>query len=308
MLSRLIFSLFLLSILNSQAEASFLSTIRKILNIATGKSIKSQDKESTENLPIEVKDLGSPPINPNCLGQVLNSYQQSGHEKITNVPVGSKCAAYNWPERSKAPLAYLKGMALVYARAICNPNGIVANPSLGVKTKDALAFYGKEGSNRNTYTLLISMGMRESSGKHCIGKDKTAQNDDAETCEAGLFQSAFNARNPWKEPKAHDELVALYKLYKENKKKCFLDTFSQDITCSEKDWKNWGEGEGVNFQKLSKECPAFAAEFAAISIRVNKGHYGSLEIGETEFNDDCAKMLDDVEKIILADSSICDEL
>ena len=36
--------------------------------------------------------------------------------------------------------------------------------------------------------------MRESSGKYCEGRDKSADNTTAETAEAGLFQTSFNAR------------------------------------------------------------------------------------------------------------------
>ena len=41
---------------------------------------------------------------------------------------------------------------------------------------------------RHLFVLLIGLGMRESSGKYCEGRDKSASNRSAETAEAGLFQ------------------------------------------------------------------------------------------------------------------------
>lgn len=70
--------------------------------------------------------------------------------------------------------------------------------------------------------------------------------------------------------------------------------------------------KSVAFQKLLKECPGLAAEFAAISIRVNKLHYGTLNKykGEfqAEFREECVAMLPEIEKIVQPGSEICNEL
>lgn len=300
------FLLLLLSLsLSPRAEAGFFSSIKKII-----KKLTSDPKDTTKNSPIadtidEPRDIGKPPRDT-CSPTSTNS-DLSYLDKVKKIASGSACASYKWKQRRIASTGYMEGMALMYARAVCFPNSIVSRSKLGTKGKDALAYYGKEGSSKNTYAILIGMGMRESSGQYCIGKDKTP-NEDSETSEAGLFQSSYNARNPWKEPEASKELLALYKEYKDGKKKCFLDTFSKDVECDVKDWKNWGSGEGVNFQKISKECPAFATEFAAISIRVNKNHYGTLEVGETEFKEECVSMLTEVEKVVNTTPQVCSEL
>src|SRR6478672_2605275 len=74
--------------------------------------------------------------------------------------------------------------------------------------KDALKHYedifqkagmdnGKDGTDtlRHLFVLMLGLGMRESSGKHCEGRDRSAHNTTAETAEAGLFQTSFNARH-----------------------------------------------------------------------------------------------------------------
>ena len=76
-----------------------------------------------------------------------------------------------------------------------------------MKSKDCLAWYNQEfldlcmdnradGADtlRHLFVLLTGLGMRESSGRYCEGRDMAALNTTAETAEAGLFQTSYNAR------------------------------------------------------------------------------------------------------------------
>jgi hypothetical protein len=47
---------------------------------------------------------------------------------------------------------------------------------------------------RHLFVLMIGLGMRESSGRYCEGRDQSASNTSADTAEAGLFQTSWNAR------------------------------------------------------------------------------------------------------------------
>jgi hypothetical protein len=40
---------------------------------------------------------------------------------------------------------------------------------------------------------MMGLGMRESSGQHCEGRDMSADNVSSDTAEAGLFQMSWNA-------------------------------------------------------------------------------------------------------------------
>src|SRR6266849_5811835 len=134
-------------------------------------------------------------------------------DQITRIAGASDIAGFFWKD-GVAPAGYIKGMALVYARAYCKLKAgdaaavEMANAKTTDAERDALAWYseifGAAGMNndiagvdtlRHLFVLLIGLGMRESSGKHCEGRDRSASNTTAETAEAGLFQTSFNARS-----------------------------------------------------------------------------------------------------------------
>jgi hypothetical protein len=173
----------------------------------------------------------------------------------------------------------------------------------GNDAKDALSWYNSnfkalgmsnEGGRetlRHAYTLLIGLGMQESSGKHCCGKDASADNAKAETAEAGAFQTSYNSRlaSPLLPPMI------------DKKEKCYLEVFSEGVSCGEANWKNWGEGKGREYQAKNKACPAFSADYAAIMLRVSggtRGHYGPLRTKRAEIIPACDYMLEQVEKLV----------
>jgi len=221
---------------------------------------------------------------------------------IIQVADSSKCALYRWKDRSVAPEAYIRGMAIMYARSVCSPSPVMASTVLGAKDKDALRNYGLEASNINAHTLLIGLGMRESSGKHCCGRDATASNVSAESAEAGMFQTSFDSRT------ANPELLKIYNEFKSGARKCHLETFSQGVSCPSSDWKYWGTGEGVNFQKMAKECPAFAVEYAGVTVRTLMRHYGPLRTQAAEFRQECKAMLSEVETLVKSNTRLCEDL
>lgn len=167
----------------------------------------------------------------------------------------------------------------------------------------------KKAQTGTPYALLIGMGMRESEGEYCMGQDASEPQYQTDgDAEAGLFQSAYVAIEPWNAPDAKIALMSLYKEYKEGKKKCFLDTFSKKITCDADNWKSWGKAKGSKFQQFTKECPGFAAEFAAISIRINSNHYGSILRAEVQFRNECVSMLSEIETVVQSSPEICNDL
>ena len=82
----------------------------------------------------------------------------------------------------------------------------MAAADTGDLAHDALAWYKSDfnaaGMSNNTpgadtlrhlFVLLIGLGMRESSGRYCEGRDRSADNITADTAEAGLFQMSWDA-------------------------------------------------------------------------------------------------------------------
>ena len=225
-------------------------------------------------------------------------------DSIRNLAGESFCAKRSWKDRGVASRGYFEGMALVYARAVCKGGSI----PLGSSSVDALAHYGLKPEDllTSTYTFLIGLGLRESTGRHCCGRDGAATNVSGESAEAGLFQTSYDSRI--RGGKQDPTLMGIYEKYKASNKGCLLDVFAQKVTCSAANWKNWGTGEGVTFQKLSKDCPAFAAEYAAVMIRTGRSHYGPINKKEVEYRGECESMLFSVKKMIAQNPDLCGSL
>jgi hypothetical protein len=233
-----------------------------------------------------------------------------GLEKILQIADNSAIARYRWLNRGVAPKGYIKGMALVYAKVYCKLKAgdpfvkEMAKANTGNTDKDALAHYAEKfrdaGMNnsvagvdtlRHLFILLIGLGMRESSGKYCEGRDKSANNVTAETAEAGLFQTSYNARS------ASPLLPQLFEQYLANPSG-FVEIFKEGVTCPSQDWENYGEGKGKEFQRLSKACPAFAVEFAAIGLRNLRKHWGPINHLKAEIRPEADAMLQEVQEIV----------
>lgn len=215
--------------------------------------------------------------------------------QIALVAATSAAAKINWAQRGIAPKGYIKGMALVYARAYCEKNPLL-NTGANTPDKDALAYLGISASLKNTYALLIGLGMRESSGKHCEGRDMSASNVSATTAEAGMFQTSYDSSG------ADASLPLLLSSWN---KECYGGAFAEGVTCSATNWKSYGSGNGFKFQELAKQCPAFAAEYAAITIRKLRKHYGPINRKEVQFKQEVVDLLTEVEKVVDNNASLC---
>ena len=56
----------------------------------------------------------------------------------------------------------------------------------------------------------------------------------------------------------------------------FLSIFKEGVTARDRDLETFGSGDGLEFQRLSKNCPAFAVEFAAVGLRNIRKHWGPI--------------------------------
>jgi hypothetical protein len=238
-------------------------------------------------------------------------------DRIMQIAAKSPIIRYPWKDRGAAPAGYLKGMALVYARIYCKLQQgdaaaiEMAKANTGDADTDVLAWYGDKfaasgmrndasGADtlRHLFVLLIGLGMRESSGRYCEGRDRAASNTTAETAEAGLFQTSYNART------ASPMLPKLVQLYSANPSG-FVEIFKQGVRCSAKDLENFGSGAGQEFQRLTKACPAFAAEFASVGLRHIRTHWGPVNRREVELRTECDAMLREVQTEVDASQEIC---
>lgn len=231
-------------------------------------------------------------------------------DKIIQVAEQSEIARYRWRDRGIAPSGYIKGMALVYARVYCKlkAGDAAAKEMAKANTenldKDALAHYAQKfyaagmrndsagvATLRHLFVLLIGLGMRESSGRYCAGRDRSASNTTADTAEAGLFQTSYNLRG------ASPLLPQLFQQYSANPSG-FVDVFQEGVRCSNSDLENFGTGNGREFQRLSKTCPAFATEFTAVGLRTRRKHWGPINRKVAEIHPECNAMLLQVQRVV----------
>ncbi|MGI8918999.1 MAG: hypothetical protein ACR2H6_10385 [Pyrinomonadaceae bacterium] len=231
-------------------------------------------------------------------------------EQIIQIAARSDLAHFSFKDRGVAPAGFIKGMAVVYARVFCKLKAgdgaaiEMAKAKIQNENKDALAFYNQKfadiGMNNDTsgvstlrhlFVLLIGLGMRESSGRFCEGRDRSTSNVTAETAEAGLFQASFNART------ASPLLTTLFDKYSTNPSG-FVEIFREGVICKPRDLENFGSGKGEKFQRLSKECPAFAVEFAAVILRNMRKHFGPINRKEAQVLKECDVMLKAVQQAV----------
>jgi peptidoglycan hydrolase-like protein with peptidoglycan-binding domain len=212
---------------------------------------------------------------------------------IMNMAKDSAIANYQWKSRGKAPIGYTEGLAVIYAQMVlklaANDSAAIAmSNAIGSHSKDALAHYGvtatgREAVLRKLFVMLYGLGMRESSGNYTEGRDVTATNVTADTCEAGLFQQSWNSSN------ASNEMKKLLPAYQGNKQPCHAQIFKQGITL--KQTKSYGTGPGFEFQELAKSCPAFATEMCAVGLRVLYNHWGPIVRQEAEMRAEAEALL-----------------
>ncbi|MDP9108097.1 MAG: hypothetical protein M3N23_03380, partial [Pseudomonadota bacterium] len=231
--------------------------------------------------------------------------------RIKDIVANSRCAAHQFPDQGTAPRSYLTGMALTYAKSYCEVKtgastaaALLASP-LRQDGRDALTRYALDSSDpiqrlRSLYTLGIGEGLRESSGNPTEGYDTSAPSHTAENAESGLFQTSYDSRNyagvsvdGISYAGARQWLDTLTAQYQNNPALCRYATFLGGQR--DRNVPNIGSGPGAQFQAFSKDCPAFATEYAMVIFRLNRNHYGPIVRHEAEYAPSCAAMLQQVE-------------
>jgi hypothetical protein len=134
--------------------------------------------------------------------------------------------------------------------------------------------------------------MRESSGNTTEGRDLSVPIDrvTAASAEAGLFQVSYDSFqvSPWMRTLSDD--------YGAGKKSCMREVFMEGVRDKRRDIV--GTGPGADFQKLTKECPAFATEYVMLMLRLNRTHFGPINRKEAEYEPDVEAIFKAVENVV----------
>src|SRR5436190_3346675 len=235
-------------------------------------------------------------------------------KQITDLAMASPVADYNWRDRGESPPGYTKGMALAYAtlvRKLAAGDSAamdMARADSGWPDKDALSWYADvyedlEMDNdedglptlRHLFCLCWGLGMRESSGRHCEGRDQSADNVSATTAEAGLFQQSYNSSS------CSTEIQRLLDEYLPSVgcQQCALDVFKEGVGCSTTEWSCYGTGVGYDFQDTCKRCPQYAVEACLVGLRHLRQHWGPVNRYEAEVSPLVDDLLLEVERCLL---------
>lgn len=229
-------------------------------------------------------------------------------QAIDRLVVGSGLDDYEWAGRGTSMPGYLSGMCMSFAVAAQQLKSGKASAqamakALGDESKDALTWYAtqfkSEGMTNNTtkerfrhlFVLLIGLGMRESSGKYCEGRDMSASNTSSDTCEAGLFQSSWNFHN------SSSYIEEYFQEYWADPNG-FLDVFSEGIYPSSNNLSTYGTGDGAAYQWLAKYAPAFAVMSTAVGLRVLKDHWGPIKRHEVELVPEVDDLLLKIQELV----------
>ena len=227
---------------------------------------------------------------------------------IAKIANDSWISDYDWEDRGLAPKGWTQGMALAFAQSykkLLNGHPAIMEMSKARTNsdKDALNVYGDDFNRlgmsneragadvlRHLYALMLGHGMRESSGEHCCGRDQSASNYDSTTCEAGAFQTSYNAAGA-----SNPEFDYLMDEYLGRQSQGYLFAFAEEVSCSSSDWENYGSGRGAQFQILCKTAPAFSAESCGLTLRNLCNHYGPIVRHETELKEEADHMFQSVQ-------------
>jgi peptidoglycan hydrolase-like protein with peptidoglycan-binding domain len=246
------------------------------------------------------------PLEPGMLNDVLA------------IASSSAIARYPWEGRGVAPKGYTKGMAIAWSTLIRKYQ--LSDPAVVEMAKgnshdadvDVLAWYAGifsdagmqnriEGLDtlRHLFALQLGLGMRESSGQHCCGRDQSASNTDGMTCEAGLFQMSWNASY------STSLMQQLMDQYGDGDGSlCALRYFQEGVTCSAANWECYGSGPGRYYQELAKNCPQFAVETATLGLRTIRAHWGPINRYEVELRPEADEMLADVQELVMTAGTV----
>jgi len=239
-----------------------------------------------------------------------SAFTVAEQEQIRQLALDSRIASYSWRDRGHAPNGYIAGMALAFGQTyrkllVGHPAAREMAKARTDSDKDALNIYRAKFDDlqmsnetagvdtlRHLYALMLGSGMRESSGRHCEGRDQSASNVTSDTAEAGLFQTSYNAHGA-SDPE-FDNLMGEYSA-PQNEPACYLSAFKEGVSCSSNEWSNYGSGKGCEFQKLCKECPAFAVETHGLTLRNLANHYGPIIRHEVELRSDADMMFKSIQ-------------
>ncbi len=212
---------------------------------------------------------------------------------------------------------YFYGMMMSFAKNVCEVSDqnrknlplsqAISMTPIGGDPNDSLSRYKnlepKPPANGDPltaltqdYSLLLPLGMLESSGIYNDGRDADSTSYVPSEAEAGLFQVSYNSTFNNKMGLVYDQLKQDYGVGAGNlakNPKCMTGIFgiNQHLL---KNVVNHGSGAALQFQENMKQCPAMAVDYMAALSRFNAKHNGPLKRQEALPRQECVNYLNAV--------------
>lgn len=255
----------------------------------------------------------APPVAPAVQAPPASVSRPAWWDDVLAAASASKAIHHAWAGRGQAPAGYIKGMALAMGYlhqgliAVHDASLLMATPNTGNDSTDALSWYGaafgalgmRNTDNgpdtlRHLITLMVGLGMRESSGKFCEGRDTSADNVQSDTAEAGMFQMSWDIRGGSK-------LIAdLFEHYSAagDDPEGLGPIFHEGVSCSAINLANFGSGDGKEFQRMCKASPMFSVAVCGVGMRTIRRHWGPINRHEAEISPDVDALFVQVQAIV----------
>ena len=215
---------------------------------------------------------------------------------IIPIVTNSSIYRYHWKQRGIAPAGYMKGMGLAFAECLLSYRNKgfaeieMAKANTNDDHRDAISWFNSnfrrlgmnndvagENTLRHLFVLMLGLGMRESSGQHCDGRDLSAHNVSSDSAEAGMFQMSWDINGG-----ASALFEQLYDEFHNNQEDDLLHYFSEGVHCSRSQWGIYGSGKGANFQTMCKSQPLFSVKVCGLGLRKIRTHWGPINRKEAE--------------------------
>ncbi len=226
---------------------------------------------------------------------------------IIDRAAASDLARVNWSGRGRAPIGYIKGMAVTYGEVLrklmAGDSAALAMVRVVDGQHDVFDHYedkfraaglvtdGASDVDRllALWVVLTGLGMRESSGGVDIGRDESASNVTAETAEAGAWQQSWGSR------RASLEIEKLFRTYQHG---AIDGIFSEGVKLRSGALVDFGDGPGAGFQAMLKGSPCMAAQCAAIGLRTLYIEWGPIIRREAELRPEAIALFKQVQAIV----------
>jgi hypothetical protein len=228
---------------------------------------------------------------------------------------------FDWNRHGKAPIGYLKGMALTFARVYCKLEASDASAQVMARADsnkpgiDALSVYKRDFADlnmdnsadgpdtlRHLFVLLTGLGIRESSGKYCEGRDMSAKGAhdtpvDFRTAEAGVFQMSFTL-GVGSSDAQFAPLRNLYEQLRVIPYSGYRDVFMEGVPCKPELLTDFGPSAAGRFREFCVMQPALSAELAALGLRMRRHHWGPIERHTVTLSADCDALFANVQAVV----------